>query len=376
MYAKLSYSANVASALLIRDIVRLVTNTTPNTSMISGFANSSSFIVDATAAGWTYVNSNIDGGTLQPASNTGAYTSNTTAGTYDWWGISSPCVNTSVTKYAKLTSITAGNNSAYTGFSLTGATNISGNTVTNEGTRVYASTATGTNFQPASDTACTFYGAGTYHVIANPQHITIIKDSISIAAVWEHVATEYHQAYGITPIIQFGCTSSNTSLQSTPVYGAIYTTVGSAGPASGGTASYQYKSLNINLFNITDVGSGINYGTYSLSDPLNNTISNTYSISTNPYIFPMFKSATTGSTGINKNLVNPVLFQGHAAGIPTTYVTGVTPVYMTKGGLGAAGDTMTINGVTYTYFPCGQNVSNGSVTNSTLKNFGVLMLTY
>lgn len=372
MYAKLSYSANVASALLIRDIVRLVTNATPNTSMISGFANASSFIVDATPAGWTYVNSNIDGATLQPASNTLSYTSNTTAGGInDWWAISAPCVNTSITKYAKLTSITGGNTATYTGFSLTGATNISGNTVTNEGTRVYAGTG-GTNFIYAIESS--FSGAGTYHLIANPQHITLIKESAGISAVWEHTSTEYHQGYNVTPIVQFNCTSSNTAVTTQQVYFSVYPTPGTAGPIASGTA---YKgSINVNLFNITDTISGTNYGTFSLGDPLTSSIANNYSVSVNPYIFPMSKGATIGSTGLSKNLVNPVLFQAHAAGVPTTYVTGVTPVYMTKGGLGAAGDTMTINGVSYTYFPCGQNVSNSTVTNSTLKNFGLLMLTY
>lgn len=44
---------------VLKDIARMLTATTPSLSLLTAFNQTSSVLVDATPAGWTYVGSNV-----------------------------------------------------------------------------------------------------------------------------------------------------------------------------------------------------------------------------------------------------------------------------------------------------------------------------
>jgi len=58
VYAKLVTGSTPIYALnAMRDIGRLITSTAPSTANLLAFSTTSSYIIDATPAGWTYVGS-------------------------------------------------------------------------------------------------------------------------------------------------------------------------------------------------------------------------------------------------------------------------------------------------------------------------------
>jgi len=365
MYAKLVNPGTAASSLLIRDIVRLCTSSSPTTSLLSGFTAGSSAIVDSTPAGWTYTYSNVDLGTLGNAAN-GA-----SSGTADWWAMNALCNDGVTQKYAKLTCNFSG--SSTTGlFHLTGASNVVTTTVTNEGLRGLAGSSTvdtnnsinGVSGGLGTSAYARLGNAGTYHVIANPNHITIIQDSTRVHAIWETSVTEAHTFYNIPPFVQFNTASVTTG----SYYESGFNGTAVASPqnlAANNTIQY---SPNIQLFNFTAPSSGTNYGTFKIGEIGYSGYSQAGALGIQPGINLGWQRGTTvGTTGGTKNLVTPIYFQAYTYGLAATFVTGVCPIYMTRGNAATAGDTMTINGVTYTYFPCG-----GS---GYAQNYGLVMLT-
>jgi len=354
MYAKLVLSSITATSLLIRDIVRLCTSASPSTSLLTGFNAASSAIVDATPAGWSYVYSNVDTGSLA-AQGTGA-----SSGAQDWWAISAPCLDGVKTKYALLTCEYLGNTtSAYNGFCLTAATNVVTTTRTNEGFRTASASisyATSTNQH-----FLRFQGAGTYHVIATPRHITIIQDSARYGAVWETSVTDVHTFYNMTPMIQVnfdGTTASQTGNTTGAAVATPFTI----------NASAVTVNVNAQIFGFTDPSTGTAYGNLVLvGRALDYGPTAAAALGAQPYLFAYSRTTTVSDTGGTRNTVNPIFFQGLSYGLPTTYVTGVCDIYATRGSAGTAGDTMTINGTTYTYFPCGASGAQ--------RNNGLVMLT-
>lgn len=348
MYAKLVYSAGYSSSTaksagnMIRDIVRLCTSSSPNVTNLIAFSNTSSVVVNTTSAGWSLLYSNGDGETL-PNANTDANAANTLMQFY--WTMTAPCLGPSANtiKYAKLTTTQAGNvnfvGTSNVGFSLTSASSISNTgTVTGEGFRIFL---TGTNSTYASYAKdFDLSGNGTYHVIATERQLTIIKEGFGFHSVWEHTVSDYHTFYNVTPVIVHNYRGRT--------HNYLSANVGSTTPA-GPDLTSGTRTLGIDnakcLHNITDVNSGTNYSILHLG----RTQSQPY-MSTNTDFTNM---KTVAANGVARNLVVPIMYQLVQYGIPTCFVTDICDMYWTGGGIGTTGDTIVVNGVTYTYFDCG-----------------------
>lgn len=349
MYAKLVYSAGLqsggntryGSGNMIRDIVRLCTSSSPNVNNLIAFSNTSSVIINATAAGWTFLYSDVDG-TVLPDANTDANAVAT--GLNNYWSMTAPCLGpgANTLKYAKLTTTFRSNvnlaGTSAVGFSLTSAVSISNTgTVTGEGFRIYTSV----NTTGPAATANTFDlgGNGTYHLIATERQITIIKQSVGVHGIWEHTISDYHTFYNITPVIHFtfrGRTNDTT---------LITNDVSTTAPVDGNGNSSKTQQYVKSLHNITDVNTGTNYSAIQLGR-----------LQSQPYMsqnsdFTNMK--TVAANGVARNLVVPIMYQLVRYGIPTCFVTDICDMYWTGGGIGTTGDTIVVNGVTYTYFDCG-----------------------
>lgn len=351
MYAKLIYSAantstgntTKSNGNMIRDIVRLCTSSSPNVANLVAFSNTASVIVNSSAAGWSFVYSSADGTTL-PAANVDANATST--GPNDYWAMSAPCLGpgANTVKYAKLTTSGYSNTNAgpgsapQMGFSLTSAASISNTgTVTGEGFRVYT-TSTGPSAAILGNgiTPSELSANGTYHVIATPRHLTIIKEGSGFHSVWENTVSDYHTFYNIAPVISMmhKGTGRGTTLTNAP---------SSTAPAVA-AAGYANFAHNKCLYNITDVNTGTNYSALQMG----RTQSQPY-MSTNTDFTNM---KTIAANGVARNLVVPIMYQLVMYGIPSCFVTDICDMYWTGGGIGTTGDTLTINGVSYTYFDC------------------------
>ena len=351
MYAKLALSSNFTAASMqvcIRDMVRLLTSPNPTISLLSssgGFNVGASSIIDATPAGWTYVGSNVDNASLNaPNSSTALISTAINGNSGARWVISAPCAapNASKLKYAVFAGMgffLGSNVFQNAGIQLAGATggSVDGSTV-NTGLLVQEYSGQGS--------ASTNFGFGlqaatTYHLIANARHVTLIAEGFGVVALWEHSYSEVHQFLNQIPMVQF-CQ-----------YGANGITSSLGGDTRTGINTYsatQTQSVNpvpifaVNTFNTTNIGTGTTYGAYAhgnMTRPFQ------------PYLYPHqgVKGVSVSATGLNRNIVNPIMFNHFEFGYPTIYVTGVVPAYMCRGAIGSPGDVVSINGTDYVYFP-------------------------
>lgn len=371
MYAKLVTSSNTQVALLMRDIVRLCTSQNPNVANLEGFSQTSSVIVDTTPAGWTYkvgsecflansvpiqvkyTSANTTGPAIGAAVNT--------ANVMEQHTMSAPCLAPldGVLKYVALTSYSncAVSNGNFALFFVTGSANVNTSTgvQTGESYRPYHSLSGG----PYASAFSTVVG-NTYHLIATTRHITLICQNRGVSAVWETSQSEADVFYNSTPAVSYLYTNVSSS---SPVTSGAFTTTPTA-TSSGDSSAAQ-------VFNHTIPSTGVYAATRAIS-PINpfmfihQTGTNTSSI-TGP---GTARLTGINSTGLTRHFVTPLLFQSFEIGIPIKFVTGVVPIYMLKGGTGTTGDTVTINGVDYTYFDVITTPSTGS------QALGFAMLTY
>ena len=344
MYAKLVMASTPTRFNdMCRDIVRLVTSNSPSKSLLSSntWNVTASTIVDSTPAGWTYVGSNFGDGTLSGVNTDGGdiATSAPYFGTYNWV-VKAPCANPneSKEKFAVVYSMYTNNDygTAPTRWFTMGQaqSSTSGGVLTNEAYRRFGYAANGGTIYLNNPG---FNSAGTYHLIANARHITLIKENEGILAVWEHSMTDLHTRYNIVPQIMYMWKYAGIASEPDWAAGA-----GFVNSNTGGTNGAW-------LTNITHVGTGVNYGSINLGGSVATFASNGVA---QPHLWPNANKATTiSSTGATRQLVSPVMFQNFAYGYPTMYVSGVVPIYFCKGGIGAAGDSVSVNGVDYIYIP-------------------------
>jgi len=375
MYAKLVVGASLISPIAaIRDIGRLITSASPNTANLGAFSTASSIIVDNTPAGWTYV-----GGVLandQPSiANTSMAT--TLLGTNNSVNLcfSAPCLSGSALKYCVLTpsnftTVTSAG-TLNNGFHLTGASNASSTgVVTNEGPRYYLNLASGvtvvnqTSNGPLNPGFLSSNTGTTLHVIANPRHLTIISEAVGHAAIWETSTTDVHTFYGIAPFMQHTMYGAGSSTASFP-------TATSTGPTYIGT-SRVYSQSSFTVFNVTNPVGGTNYGVYNFflnaGSGQDTTHGNGQWHMNSMPVTSNQRNNTINSAGSPRYIVNPIFFQLGGIGYPVQFVTGVTPVYLTSSQLGNTGDTVDVNGTTYTFFNVYHATYNGT-------SYGLLMTT-
>ena len=342
MYAKLVVGAtqiNVQGAM--RDIGRLLTSGSPSVSLLGAFSSSSSVVVDATAAGWTYVGSTAAAD--QPTiAGTGA--SLATSGQYNYC-FSAPMLNNSgLLKYAVLTNNdSAGTWSALTniGFQLTGASSATSlGVVTNEGPRYYTSQS-GQGYHSGLGASNISVAAGVVlHLVATPQHITIVIENTGMAALWETTSTDAHTFYNIPAMVQYSHYSSSK-----------YTQLPIIVPTVLNVSSAITTTWSATVFNVTNPNNGTNYGTYDVSNSNNTNINSLVNSLTGCRV------NTVSATGISQYAINPIYFTATQIGYPTQFVTGPVPIYYVAGSLGNTGDTVTVSGDIYYFFNCGAGFS-------------------
>lgn len=402
MYAKLVAGSRIQPGLAIRDIARLLVSQNPSTANLEGFSQATSVIIDNTPAGWTYV----VGSQLNIVNNSVINVQYTTANTNGpdlGQGVSGNNVEQhvvtanslspmSIAKYACLTTAQLANDTSSgiwsnSAFYLTAATNANSTTgvVTNETFRVYGQS--GANNSVGFGTT-----AGTYHLVANKQHITLIREDTAngmVQAHWETSQTEYHQFYQMPPVISY-CYGHGRYLNMMPTYPAnANATVLNSGPTRATSSNFGapsgsvYWDMYASLINYTYPVTGTNYGICSMTfEPVNQSTFvtpylfidqslNSMSTRENTGITPSSRPTTVSASGLTRQMVNPILFSAFHLGIPVTFVTGIVPIYMLKGGVGTTGDTVTINNINYVYF----NVHNTSSGTNNSSPLALAMLT-
>ena len=340
MYAKLVVgTSNIMAVSAIRDIGRLITATEGNvsTNLLGAFSVGSSVILDATPAGWTYVGSTepLDQPTIGPTNTVYTQTANLTHNLC----FSAPCLEGTALKYCVLsvqynqvTYTTTPANYYGCMCTLAGATSATSlGIVTNEGPRIGWQTTTNNSQAGFRVTA-----GDIIHVIANPRHITIIAEGFGVIAVWESNTTDVNRFYNSAPFIQY------THAQSTSVAFLNFT-----GPRLISAGSTQAYATAFNVTAVSGANAGTTYGGYDIST--SGTL-NTYFLAQTDITS---RQNSIDSLGNPKYQITPVLYSLNQIGHPVQYVSGVVPVYWTKGSLGNTGDTVLVGTETYTYFNCG-----------------------
>ena len=349
MYAKLVVGNAPISALnAMRDIGRLITSTAPSTANLLAFSSSSSIIVDSTPAGWTYVGStNANDQPTICATNTN-WQNNVQSNLC----FSAPTLaNSSVLKYCALTiEYIAGIQNAQapnTIFTLTGAQSANATGVlTNEGYRYYAD---GIGAATVSQTGLVTQASKILHLIANQRHITIIQEAAGFQGVWETSQTDLHTFQNIAPFIQVGQTNgyNNSGVTNT---GSM--TQNRITPQLNATLSNTGTWI---VFNITDPNTGINYGTYDVTEC--SYWNNGQPGTNNGHLAMSIANSThqnsLSSVGAPTYIIEPIYFNVSRRGYPTQFVTGICPIYYCSSNMGNSGDTVNVLGDNYTFFNAG-----------------------
>lgn len=349
MYAKLVVGASpIAAVKAMRDIGRLITSENPSTALLTGFSTTSSVIIDATPAGWTYVGgvNAADQPTIAAIGSTADTTSpyGYTADTHYNLAFSAPCLNQpSRLKYALLSTVWRSTSLAlYQTFTLTSAASVTALGVfTNEGPRAQAASieGVGETLPHAFATSPTT----TFHVIATPRHITIVNENRGMSAVWEATNTDVHDFFNRPPVIQYTHHDSSAAARFPIIAPLAYSTTQTGGWMAA-------------AIGITGVNTGTYFGTYDISE------AGTANLGSLAQASSTYRANSIDAAGNPKYQIGPVYFQIGEQGYPTQFVTGVVPIYWTRGTIGSTGDELEVNGDSYKYFNCG-------------TGFGVIMKT-
>jgi hypothetical protein len=318
----------------MRDIGRLLVSENPSTALLGAFSTTSSVVVDNTPAGWTYVGSNMASDRPTIADTTA---STSFAGGNLNLCFSAPCLESSALKYVTLNNVFT--SSARTGLAaatvngivMSGAASATSlGVVTNEGPRYFTVSTT-------SDIAGTYMALAPgliLHLIATPRHVTIIAEAVGINAVWESSQTDVHTFQNRAPFVQY------THLTDTLSFATKATTAN--GPTlSPGSAGQGFMTA---AFAVTDVNTGTFVGSAEVTEgglvnrgSLGQTSSTLRAMSINAAGSPVYQ-------------ISPVFYSLGSRGYPVQYVSGVVPIYWTRGALGTSGDNVDVNGDTYTFF--------------------------
>jgi hypothetical protein len=341
MYAKLVTPATASAPwYFIRDIVRLITAATPSTSLLYAFNSATSVIVDATPAGWTYVGSTLAADRPTPSTSISDFA---TTSTPDLWACSAPCIEGSTLKYVTFSpaipNATPSTTNDY--INMTAARSVTSlGVATNEGIRCYSSNTVVTG---VNRTAMPFGGGATIHLIATARGITLIAENLGLHGVWETAMTDPHRFYSTAPVCVWqngDCTGAASGK------GNVLTSVIPQVGATQTTATFANCVMNI-----TDVNTGTVYGPI---EPINGlSMTNTNSENWLCSGGSNMRANSITSTGTSVYQVAPIYVQPGQYGYPTMYVTGTYNAYWTKSALGNSGDTVLVNGNTYTFFNSG-----------------------
>ena len=331
MYAKLVAQASGTNPLYyLRDIGRLLTSNTPNTSILTGFSSTSSVVYDDTPAGWTYVGSTnaLDRPTIADASVT-----NTNSGAIWNFCFSAPCLSGDALKYLVLNCFNIGTQNP-NGFTVIGASNATSlGVLTNPTPRFYVNAATSKSRDVVGVYQSFPLNGQTFYIIANQRHCTIICENTGMTGLWESSMTNAHTFYGVAPFVMMQHYSG-------VFCNGIQTNVLQYDYTSGGNTP---AGISVFTPNVTNPNNGTNYGIYDVATNTAATLSIAQTDTAR-------RANTIDASGNPKYVVSPIYYSMQQIGYPTQYVTGIVPIYWTAGGMGTSGDTVSLNDQPYTFF--------------------------
>ena len=164
-----------------------------------------------------------------------------------------------------------------------------------------------------------------------------------------------HTAQNIGPFIQVGQTTGLAGYVANTGSMTASRITPQQNPADSNTGTWL-------VFNITNPNTGINYGTYDVTEcstyttgqPLVNNGHLAMGMAT------LLHTNSLSAAGASVYTIEPVYFNVSKHGYPTQFVTGIVPVYYCSPNMGNSGDTVNVNGDTYTFF-------NASITGLLMK---------
>lgn len=334
MYAKLVLSGATNPLQCIRDIGRLITSASPSISDLSGvgYSTSLSSVIDSTPAGWTYDGSNKATDTSAIAA--GAADATWTTAALWRWHFSAPMLNNSSRrKRIQIKHTTNGGPAAatYGSFALIG--NQFGDATTQVGLGYHqASATTGaanlTNIAAASMRTSSSF---THHVIANPRHVTIIQEGKGMHAVWETTSCDLNERFNTAAYVQYyHATAADTSVNENV-----------------GQQTDSANNIGGSVFNMVNLTTNTELPAADVSMVKSRNYGSFFQAVTNA------RPNSIDALGNPKYQISPIFFQMDEYGWPAQYVSGVSPVYWCRAGIGSSGDTVNIGGDLYTFFNVG-----------------------
>ena len=185
-----------------------------------------------------------------------------------------------------------------------------------------------------------------FHVIANQRHLTIIIDGTGFQGIWETSQTDLHTFQNIAPFIQVS-QSSGAGIANTG-----FMTQNRISPVNNVSNSNTGAWI---VFNITDPNTGVNYGTYDVSE--SNYFNDTWSCINMGHLVTsvsdQYHKNSLSSVGAPTYIIEPIYFNVSRRGYPTQFVTGICPIYYCNPNMGNSGDTVNVLGDNYTFFNAG-----------------------
>jgi hypothetical protein len=339
-FAKLTYATDgsIRSTTVLHDIVGVITGTFTSTSQLTGAIQAQSEIVNTINSNWSF---------LYPAS--GSFVPATPNVNLASWVLTAPCVNTSKTKYIRLTNYNTGN------INQTGA--VTGN-IYNGGT------SRGIILQGATSasTATTIVN-GTFYQTNTSGNLSMLRGSqIFISWSNKHLILYSNLANsgtsataGIMAYLEFPETTATQVSGATPavvlwVFDLYLTDNGYTSPSGIGA---QNHAILPDYYNISAASRGMaNIASLSTAfDRLYSTaITNTFQ--------PI--NSTINSAGSSRINIVPLMFSMLSKGYSPLYISEYSNMYLVAAGLGSPGDTISIGSDLYVYLPGGGSGTTSS----------------
>jgi hypothetical protein len=330
-FATLTYATDgsIRSTTVLHDIVGIITGTFTSTSQLTGAIQAQSEIITSNS-NWSF---------LFPAST--SFVPATPNINLASWVLTAPCVNTSKTKYIRLTNINSNtlnvtgavagnvyNGTVTTGLLLQGATGATNSTTLTNQTWYNTST---------SGIRGVIRGSKIY-ISWSDRHLILFSNILTNATT---------PSAGIMACIEFPETTATQVSTATPMavigVATTYGTQTATAPASGDFAGF---AILPDYYNISTASRAM-----ASIVTLSTTNDQLYSTAITNRFQPT--NSTINSTGSTRISIVPLMYSMLSKGYSPLYISEYSDMYLVAAGLGSPGDTISIGNDLYVYLPCG-----------------------
>jgi hypothetical protein len=347
-FARLSYSrdGSVRSTTVLHDIVGVVTGNFTSVTQLTGAVQNLSEIVNTDNSNW-----NI----LFPApENFVAATPNVNIAS---WVLTAPCVNSSKTKFVRLTNVNlttiniagavAGNvygpskSLGITQQSATGAT--SATSLSNE---TWYGAGSGTGRQATINGSDIYLSWSRYHLlIFGDLDTEPTLTTLGILASMEFSETSVTIASNTLPVIQL--------IEKSSLLSALSTVTGPSSLSSGSIGFAIFPQF----YNI-QTGTTAMANLAGLMTSVSSSLDQRFSTLVGNQLLPT--TLTRDRNNNSRILLMPLIVNLLSIGHTPMYLSKLTNIYLVQPGLGSPGETVTVNSDTYVYLPTGapSNLTN------------------